>query len=153
MTGSAGLVAAGVVALTVRMVLSLAVVMAVIAVAYLYAKRRGARGSAGARPGRTLRMPRRAGGRNAATALEVVGRVGLTRGAAAVAVRFGDRVVLLAAGETGSTSLVGEMPAAEWDEAHVVREPLEFPGPRTVPTEPRPGFVEALRLATARRAG
>ena len=153
MTGFAGLVAAGIVALTVRMLLSLAAVMAVIAVAYVYAKRRGARGRGGARPGRTLRMPRRASARSTASALEVVGRVGLTRGAAAVAVRFGDRVVLLAAGETGATSLVGEMAAAEWDEAHVVREPLEFPGPRTVPAEPRPGLVEALRLATSRRVG
>lgn len=152
------LVAAGVVALTVRMLVSLAVVLAVIAVAYFVARRRasGTRGTG-------LPRPRRAGldklnrsKVNHRTGLEVVGRVGLTRGSAAVAVRFGDRVVLVAAGETGQATVVAEMPAFEWDEAQLVREPLEFPAERTPgvatldPTT-RPGFVEALRMATSRR--
>lgn len=153
------LVAAGVVALTVRMLVSLAVVLAVIAVAYLFARRR-AGGRTGGRP-RVPSLPKSPSRRAAAGAgLEVVGRVGLTRGAAAVALRFGDRVVLVAAGETGQASVVAEMPAFEWDESQLVREPLEFPAQRTPgatlpdPTlgaVSRPGFVEALRMATSRR--
>lgn len=155
------MLAAGVVALTVRMLVSLTVVLAVIGVAYFVAKRR----ASGARSPRRARLPKLGAPKPSARrgqsgGIEVVGRVGLTRGAAAVAVRFGDKVVLLAAGDTGPASMVAEMPAAEWDDGHVVREPLEFPVQRRAgvaglaaadPTA-RPGFVEALRQATQRRA-
>jgi hypothetical protein len=161
--------AAGVVALTVRMLVSLAVVLAVIAVAYFVARRR-ANGPKRLSSNRWsgLSKPRRMGvdkpnhrsKGNSRSGLEVVGRVGLTRGSAAVALRFGDRVVLVAAGETGQATVVAEMPAFEWDESQLVREPLEFPAQRTpgvATPDPtlgavsRPGFVEALRTATSRR--
>ncbi|HWL43425.1 MAG TPA: hypothetical protein VNQ73_10815 [Ilumatobacter sp.] len=161
---ASGLLAAGVVALTVRMLISLGVVLAVIAVGYAVARRRSGRPKS--QQGRTprwlsLSKPQhgrvRRGGNdrlNHRSGLEVVGRVGLTRGAAAVALRFGDRVVLVAASETGQASVVAEMPLREWDDAEVVREPLEFPVQRTSSPDPtaQPGFVEALRLATSRRA-
>lgn len=157
--------AAGLAALTVRMLVSLAVVLGVIGVAYVIAKHRavGARrtarqgGVASLIRGRLGRVDRGSARGAGPRALDVVGRVGLTRGSAAVALRFGDRVVLVAAGETGSATVLAEMSAAEWDEAHLVREPLEFPVQRAVaahaapdPTA-RPGLLEALRMATARR--
>lgn len=157
------------VALTVRMLVSLAVVLAVIAGAYLVARRR-ANGVKRPASGRRLSIavPRLGGGdklghrskSNPRGGLEVVGRIGLTRGSAAVALRFGDRIVLVAAGETGQATVVAEMPAFEWDESQLVREPLEFPVQRTpgvATPDPtlgavsRPGFVEALRMATSRR--
>lgn len=152
------LLAASVVALTVRMLVSLAVVLVVIGAAYLVARRRaGGTRVRSARPGRRPRVVvpgRRTADRGSrhGAGLEVVGRVGLTRGSAAVAVRFGDRVVLLAAGETGQATVVAEMPSTDWDDRQIIREPLELPG-RPVAPEPgeRPSLVEALRIVTARR--
>lgn len=154
------LLAASVVALTARMLVSLAIVLAVIAVAYAVMRRRQGGGLRSTRtPRRAVRLARagrtaRSTGRAHTAGLEVVGRVGLSRGSAAVAVRFGERVILLSAGDTGATTVVADMPGATWDALHEVREPIEFPArQRGVGTESRPGFVEALRQATARRAG
>lgn len=132
--------------LLIRSAVSLAVVLALVAVAYLIAKRRGP--AAVQAPGRAKRR------RTIPHGVEVVGRVGLGRTAAAVALRFGDRVVLVATSEQGSPSTLAEMSASEWDELHTVREPMQdvlgrpvVPGPA-----PRPNFLEALRQATARHA-
>lgn len=136
----------GVVDLLVRTVVALGIVLAIVAVAYVIAKRRGTPAAA--------RGVRRTVRRNTPAGVEVVGRVGLSRSAAAVAVRFGDRIVLLATSEQGTTTTLAEMSAAEWDEMHTVREPLQDVLGRAVdgaPT-PRPNFVEALRQATARHA-
>ena len=151
------MVATSIAALLARAVVSLAIVLAVVAVAYVIARRR-AGGVAPVAPGGSERslFGRR---RSAPAAIEVVGRVGLTRGTAAVAIRFGDRVVLVAAPEQGPSNVISEMAAAEWDEIRTVREPITATpaGPdQTVPPTSvvgaRPSFVEALRQATARHA-
>jgi flagellar biogenesis protein FliO len=131
--------------LLVRTIVALGIVLALIAVAYVVVKRRGAP---------TLRAGRRGSRRTAPAGVEVVGRVGLSRSSAAVAVRFGDRIVLLATSESGTTTSLSEMSAAEWDEMHTVREPLQDVLGRPVdsPAQPRVTFVEALRQATARHA-
>lgn len=136
----------GVVDLLVRTIVSLGIVLALVAVAYVIAKRRA--GPAG-RTG-----TRRAARRATPAGVEVVGRVGLSRSAAAVALRFGDRIVLVATSEQGTTSTLAEMTASDWDELRTVREPLpDVVGqPVGASAAPRPNFLEALRQATARHA-
>lgn len=141
-----------VVSLLVRMMVSLAIVLAIVGVAYLVAKRKAGGARVAIRPARGSRR------RGTPTGVEVVGRVGLSRGTAAVAIRFGDRVVLVASSEQGGTTTLSEMPAEEWDELQTVREPIENPfgspsgSPFGQPVIDRPTFVEALRQATARHA-
>ncbi len=141
-------------ALLVRTMFSLVIVLGIVAVAYVIARRR----SGGMAPVASDNATRSRFGRrpSAPAAIEVVGRVGLTRGTAAVAVRFGDRVVLVAAAEQGPSTVITEMPAAEWDECRTVREPIDptpvRPELGTGAIAPRPNLVEALRQATARHA-
>lgn len=140
---------AGVLQLLIRTAVSLAIVLAIVGVAYLVAKWR-ARGGSPVRPAAS-RGGRR---RSAPAGVEVVGRVGLNRGTAAVAIRFGDRVVLVSSSEQAGTTALCEMPADEWDELQTVREPIT---PAVAPNSdrtaaPRPNFIEALRQATARHA-
>lgn len=147
--------AAGLGELVVRAVVSLAVVLTIVAVAYFVARRRaGAVAPVSARGAERGRRGRR---RNTPPAIEVVGRVGLTRSTAAVAVRFGDRIVLIAASEQGPSNVISEMTAEEWDELRTVREPispLSAAGSATTSiVEHPPSFLEALRQATARRHG
>lgn len=143
------------VALLARTTISLAVVLAVIAVGYRIAKRRAA-GTAAAGRGTGLssglfrgRRPKRA------APIEVVGRVGLTRNAAAVAIRFGDRVVLVSASDQGTAAVLAEMPGDEWDELTAAPDPTDpvaESGTAVSPTvvQARPSFMEALRQATSR---
>lgn len=134
----------GLLDLVVRAVVSLAVVLAVVGVAYLVARRR----TTGGRP--AVRAPSR---RRAATpGVEVVGRIGLGRSSAAVAVRFGDKVMLIASSEQGPATTLAEMPAERWDELRTVREPIEaIPARHEQPVgAARPNLLEALRQATAR---
>jgi hypothetical protein len=140
----------GLVDLLVRTVVSLAVVLALVALAYVVAKRRGTvgRGTAGrgtAGGGTTRRSARR----GAPAGVEVVGRVGLNRSTAAVALRFGDRVVLVTTSEQGPAATLAEMPAEHWDELQTVRAPLDDVRDGSADRAPV-GFVEALRQATAR---
>lgn len=138
--------------LIIRTVVSLVVVLSVIAVAFVIARRRatGAVGRSTA-PTRARRGSRR---RNAPAAIDVLGRIGLSRATAAVALRFGDRVILVAAGDQTAPTVLAEMDADEWDELQTVREPIDGAaidagGP--VPARSRrPSFLEALRDATAR---
>lgn len=144
--------------LLIRTVVALGVVLAIVAVAYVIAKRRGtagarvAAGGRGAGIARTGGIPRarRSPRRSTPAGIEVVGRVGLSRNSAAVAVRFGDRIVLVATGEGGATSTLADMSAAEWDEMHTVREPIHDVLGSPVEGTPRVNFLEALRQATAR---
>lgn len=159
----------GIGALLVRTLLSLAVVLAIVGIGYVIAKRRAGR-SATTRPRLSLGSARRA--RRTVSPLEVVGRVGLSRSSALVAVRFGDRVVLVTAGDGTPASVVTEMSAEQWDELQTVREAIDpaalaaMSGSASATrsassAEPhlvsmsevsKPGFVEALRQATARYA-
>ena len=130
--------------LLVRSGVSLAIVLALIAVAYAIAKRRGAPAAQG---------PRRSRRRATPAGVEVVGRVGLSRNAAAVALRFGDRIVLVATSDQGTPTALAEMTAGDWDELHTIREPMQDVLGRPIDpgtASPRPNFLEALRQATAR---
>ena len=138
--------------LLVRSVASLAVVLAVIAIAYAVAKRRA---NGGTTSGFT-RPRSKATSRKTPAALETVARVGLSRGSAAVAVRFADQIVLLGVTEGSPVSVLQEMPADRWDELsevdQVVATPVALEGvDRELAAMTRPGFVDALREATARR--
>lgn len=130
-------------ALLLRTLFALVLVLAIIAIAYTYLKRRNAGGSSLSR--------RRTSSRRSQNGIEIVGRVGLTRANAAVAIKFGERVLLVAAPEQGTSSVLAEMPAEEWADLTEVREQIPphlldgSPG-----DNPRPNFVEALRQATSR---
>ncbi len=153
--------------LLLRMLISLAVVLAVVLAAYVIIRRRqgggasprrtGRRGAAGlfARPraGATGPAARRAG-------LRVVGRVGVGRTSSVVAVQFADRVFMIGASEQGAPTVLAELELGEWQRATQQPDELtpvsrrsagpgESDGPRT--GEARPGFLDALREATARR--
>jgi len=136
--------------LIVRTVVSLSVVLAVIGVAFAIARRRAATGSVG-------RSSRR---RAPAPAIEVVGRAGLARSASAVALRFGDRVVMVGVSDQAPTAVLAEIDAATWDDLHPAEEtlvptPVPFGANGTAvadPGAPRPSFFDALRDATTRRA-
>ena len=145
---------AGMVQLLVRTAVSLAVVLCLIGVAYVVARRRGGQ-LPGRSPGRAPgRAARGAAPRRAPASLESVARIGLSRGSAAVAVRFADRVVLLGVAEGAPISVLHELPAERWDELaereQVVATPVAALHPASG-VAARPGFVEALREATARR--
>lgn len=142
------------VSLLVRTIVSLAVVLAVVGVAYVIARRRA--GGRAARPARPS-APRSSGSRrrSAPSPIEVVGRAGLNRGTVAVAVRFGDRVVLISASEQAPTTVLAEMEAERWEELNMVREPLPTEHVVSVPVggpQERPSLLDALRAATARHA-
>ncbi len=134
-------------ALALRMVVSLAIVLGLVAIAYLVARRRQS-GLTMIGPSRRRARPTRS------TGLTIEGRAGLARGSAAVAIRFGERIVLVGVTDGAQTSVLAELPAEEWDrereEATVspVRTPLD---PNSVVTQ-RPSFIDALRDATSRTA-
>ncbi len=94
----------------VRVVVSLGAVMAVVAVAYAIARRRSVRFG--------MIPSRRSGKRNTRPAIEVIARLGIARNVSAVALRFGDRVVLVGVAEQAPMSVLADMSAAEWDELH-----------------------------------
>lgn len=168
----------GVGGLLLRMVVSLAIVLAFVFVAYHVARRR--------QSGASLNTLLRRNTRPATVArLEVEARTGLARGSAAVAVRFGDRIVLVGVNDGAPSSVLAEVPAHQWDaqaelpaldeatdrrDVRPVRSPfgtgtaslhdLLVPSGRSAkhtPFDPngivsqRPTFVEALRTATSRR--
>jgi flagellar biogenesis protein FliO len=173
------LAAAGFVDLVVRMLTSLTIVLAIVAVAYVVMRRRAGstrravvpgraprgrstspagRGAGALRSGRAPRAPR-APRRGHRSSVEVIGRVGLSRSTAAVAVRFGDRVLLIGASDQAQPSVLAEVDAVTWELCQA-RDELEQEW--SVPAEidvsgddtevARPGFLEALREATVRRA-
>lgn len=171
--------AAGIVDLFVRMMVSLALVLAIVAVAYLAMRRRaGLAGSVNTRfagrrnAGSATRSPRAArspradrghrsrGASRRATRqhVEVLGRVGLTRASSAVVLKFADRVLLVGASETAQPTVLAEIDAATWelyDQDVEWTVPVEIEGDQhddTASAATRPGFLEALREATVRRA-
>jgi flagellar biogenesis protein FliO len=158
------MVAAGILDLFLRMVTSLALVLAIVAAAYFVMRHRaGMARSASARvtgPARANRRPsnqprgaRHVGGRRGAPpAVEVLGRVGLTRSSSAVALKFGDRVILVGASEQSQPAVLAEVDAATWE---LYEGGSEFTVPADVErgdlAPARPGFIDALREATVRR--
>jgi flagellar biogenesis protein FliO len=173
------MLAAGIVELFVRMVVSLGFVLSIVAVAYLVMRRRagltgrvssrlaGGRGAA-TRPSRgaLAGQPRQraAARRSSRQHVEVIGRVGLTRTSSAVVVKFADRVLLVGAAEQGQPTVLAELDVATWelyDQDAEWTVPLERgsqpaldieTGADAAPGVPRPGFIDALREATVRRA-
>lgn len=162
------MIGAGFVELVIRSTVSLGIVLALIGVAYLVAKRRAGVSRPSRASGRAIGQlggaARRAGtGRSRQhvkrepAVLETLGRVGLSRGSVAMAVRFGDQVVLLGLADGSPITVLQEMPAERWDELSAVERvvttsvPTDVFGNETAPDR-RPGFVEALREATVRRA-
>ena len=135
----------GLVALVVRMLLSLGVVLGVVAVAFVVARRRAGRGPAISPPwsGGSRR-------RSANVPIEVVGRAGLARGTAAVALRFGDSIVLVGVSEQAPVSVLTQIDAQLWDAGLIEQERLIPTSPQ--PAATRPSFFEALREATTRHA-
>ena len=161
--------------LLLRMVISLVIVLALVAVAYSIARRR--------QSGVAFASPLRRKARPATVArLEVEARTGLARGSAAVAVRFGDRIVLVGVNDGAPSSVLAELPAADWDAHTSSPDALDSDDPsssdpsssssssslndllpssgrsaKQSPFDPngvvsqRPTFVEALRTATSRR--
>ena len=141
---------AGLMSMLARTAMSLTVVLGIIAVAYAIVKRRAGGGT------RVARVNTESRKRTAAPPVNVVGRVGLTRGTVAVAVRFGDRVILVGANEQSPPTTLAEMPAAAWEEPQIVRDRLklvESDDQVAVGMSPstRPTVLEALRVATSRR--
>lgn len=149
--------------LVIRSIVSLGFVLLVIAGAYIVAKRRGgvSRSSrAGRSGGSALGVLTGSRGRSHSkrepAVLETLGRVGLSRGSVAMAVRFGDSVVLLGLAEGAPITVLQEMPAARWDELTEVESvvttavPTDILG-NEIPASQRPNFVDALREATVRR--
>ena len=171
------MLAAGVVDLFVRMLWSLGLVLAIIAIAYVVMRHRngvstrpsrragpraaaravvGAAPSRAAKPARQARSSRQARRPGRAHAIEVVGRVGLSRSTSAVALKFGDKVLLVGASEQAQPTVLAEIDAATWELCQVEAEwtvPAEIGAGATdaVPAE-RPSFLDALREATVRRA-
>lgn len=177
------MLAAGFVDLFVRMLTSLAVVLAIVAVAYFVMRRRsgmvvtaraagmgrraGAQQTGAVKAAGAAASPRagwRGPKRTHRQAVEVIGRVGLSRSTVAVAVRFGDRVLLLGASEQGQPNVLADIDAATWElcEAEAAMAQTEWTVPAalgdgdgadaTDRAMSRPGFLDALREATVRRA-
>jgi flagellar biogenesis protein FliO len=98
--------------------------------------------------------------------LRVLGRVGVGRTSQVVAVQFAEKVFLVGASDTSAPNVLAELDLASWIEATetadadvsslsgkdaaVVREPLDPHGVVTG-VSPRPGLLDSLREATARR--
>jgi flagellar biogenesis protein FliO len=149
---------AGLLPLMLRMVVSLGAVLAVIVVAYTIARRRVGGGS---------RAPRsRAHRRTVTPPIEVVGRAGLTKGSVAVALRFGERVVLVGVSEQAPTTVLQEMDASLWDAWNETATPIDTgsttdhtsvfspngaAAPESIVGGRPPSLIDALREATTRR--
>ena len=171
--------AAGIVDLFVRMVVSLAFVLGIVAVAYFamrrraglagrvntrFAGRRGGDRTRGSHRAAAGRRPRGTARRGVRQHVEVLGRVGLSRSSSAVVLKFADRVLLVGASETAQPCVLAELDAATWelyDEDVEWSVPVELDpadhdhaGQDHIEGAPavRPGFLEALREATVRRA-
>lgn len=147
--------------LVVRTMLALAVVLAIVGVGYVVARRQSYHVGPIAAPrpaspapalgARRLGLPKR---RPTPNGVEVIARAGLSRNAAVVALRFGDRVLLVSVADQAPNTLLAEMSVANWDEHTTAREAIDLPAHQaaspSVVSQP-PNFIEALRQATARR--
>lgn len=140
--------------LVVRSLLALAVVLAIVGIGYVIARRRTlrvgttARATASDPGGRRRGLPKR---RPPAVALEALSRIGLARNATLVAVRFGDQVLLVSVAEQAPTTLIAQMPVEQWDEHVTARESIDVDATNPTVVSAPPSLLEALRQATARR--
>ena len=123
--------------LVLRMLLSLAIVLAIVLGAYAVLRRRQGLGGSGGGIRRISMLPRRArtrskggmlgsssllGGRSSKMTgsrrgLRVVGRVGIGRTTHVVAVQFAEKVFLLGASEQSAPTILAELEMSAWLEA------------------------------------
>jgi len=152
--------------LLVRTVLALAVVLAIVGIGYVIARRRSnsmgsigtvaaPRSSSAAAGARRFGLPKR---RPTPLGVEILARAGLARNSAVVALRFGDRVLLVSVAEQAPNTLLAEMSVDDWVEHTTARDAIDLPErptsrPDATPSvvSQTPSFLEALRQATARR--
>lgn len=142
--------------LVVRMVLSLAIVLGLMFLAYVVLRRRqGFVGGGLPRPRLAPAGRLRSRGALKAvgnrTGLRVLGRLGVGRTSQVVAVQFAERVLLVGASEQAAPQVLAELDLATWREHverddDVVREAI-VPGAVGRPTS----IIDSLREATARR--
>jgi flagellar biogenesis protein FliO len=164
--------------LVVRMLISLAIVFALIGGGYVLMRRRQNGGGSAPRlprspmrvntrshntigSARSRRTPRTnavAKGAGQRRALRVVGRITIGRSTQMVAVQFAEQVYLVAASEHGAPTVITQVPLDEWLEATDEVESVIPLAPELVAIDggaeysaPR-SFVDALREATVRRA-
>lgn len=159
--------------LVVRMLVSLAIVLGLMFGAYWFMRRRQGYGPMGVpRLGRPQGSTRKVGALGAITGmgagrsngarpvgnrrgLRVLGRVGVGRTSQVVAVQFADKVLLMAAGDAATPTVIAEMDLAAWTAAtEAADDELALPVVREAidPAQPRPvGLIASLREATTRR--
>jgi flagellar biogenesis protein FliO len=145
--------------LIVRMVVSLAIVLAIVLVAYAFLRRRQHGGGSFGRAPMTRRATGTGAGRSRRTTarntggrrgLRIVGRVGVSRTSSIVAVQFAERVLLVGASEQTGPAVLAELSVDDWERATEASQesvPLATGGTTTA----RPGILDALREATIRR--
>jgi flagellar biogenesis protein FliO len=147
-----------------RMAISLLVVLGLMLVVYRVIKHRQ-RSSFGPSPksprsgllqrGVGLRRMGSSRAANAKRGLKVVGRVGLSRTTSVIAVQFAEKVYMLGTSEQGPPAVLAEIEAEAWatsteageELVPIIRSATAF---RDQPAA-RPGLIDALRQATARR--
>ena len=128
----------------VRMLFSLAVVLAVIAAIYWAAKRRM---SPGARVAGVRRIGVGTGQRAVRAPLQVLARVTCSRATAVTAIQFGEQVLLVGSNDQSVATLLASMTREQWDSQAGVRgtsdtPDIAGPAPRSV--------VDSLREITVR---
>jgi hypothetical protein len=158
-------------ALILRMLVSLAIVLGLILVAYVIVKRRRG-GSSMSSTGKTSmvgsfvagrvgkasgtgRRPARSGAPK--RGLQTLGRIGLSRTSNVHALQFADRVYLLGTSDSDAPSVLAEITLEAWLEAIEPSDDLDGPGSvakgivgRPMESD-RPGLLDALRDRTTRR--
>jgi flagellar biogenesis protein FliO len=160
--------------LVLRMVVSLAVVLAIVLGAYALLRRKQGFGSIfGGRHStvsngapRSTKLARTSSSKvtGSKRGLRVVGRIGIGRTTQVVAVQFAEKVFLLGASEHTAPSILAELDLDSWLDATetddgsgtgaVRRVPTDATpgtGPRRGPASGPAGLLDALREATLRR--
>lgn len=160
--------------LVLRMVVSLAVVLAIVLGAYAVMRRRqgfpssfpGGRSNRSNAAPRSTQVSRRTSTKTTGSkrGLRVVGRIGIGRTTQVVAVQFAEKVFLLGASEQSAPTILAELPLDAWIDATesdddsgsgaIRRVPADgTPGtaPRRGPSAGPAGLLDALREATLRR--
>jgi flagellar biogenesis protein FliO len=137
--------------LFVRMLISLAVVLGIVLVAYAIIKRRRGGGAVLGAPRSMLTRTggrARTGGRNG---LRVLGRTGVARTSSVVAIQFADRVLLIGGNDQSAPTLLAEIDLDGWEAATQAPVDPIVGGPAAGAGPAPSGLLDALRQATTRR--
>jgi flagellar biogenesis protein FliO len=133
------------VSMIVRMLFSLALVLAVIAAIYWVAKRKMSTG----RVGGVRRIGTGAGARTVRAPLQVLSRVSCGRSTSVAAIQFGDQVLLVSSNDQSVATLLASMTREQWDSQSDRRNITDAAD--VVGTVPR-SVVDSLREITVRHA-